>query len=201
MAFINVSQRLLQVKIVYYGPGRGGKTTNLEYIYGRYRANARTQLISIKTEGDRTLFFDFLPFNMGKIAGYDTVIQLYTVPGQAKYEATRRLVLRGVDGIVFVADSLKEREEDNILFLKGLEENLKIYKKDIREVPIVFQYNKRDLAALGFELLPVSVLQEELNRELKAPAFEASALKGINVINTLKEIVISTIQVLKKELE
>ncbi|MFN3533778.1 MAG: GTP-binding protein [Desulfatiglandales bacterium] len=147
------------------------------------------------------MFFDFLPFNMGKIAGYDTVIQLYTVPGQAKYEATRRLVLRGVDGIVFVADSLKEREEDNILFLKGLEENLKIYKKDIREVPIVFQYNKRDLAALGFELLPVSVLQEELNRELKAPAFEASALKGINVINTLKEIVISTIQVLKKELE
>lgn len=201
MAFINVKQKLIQVKIVYYGPGRGGKTTNLEYIYGRYKGNHTSQMISIKTQGDRTLFFDFLPFNMGKIAGYDTVIQLYTVPGQAKYEATRRLVLRGADGIVFVADSLKEREEDNILSLKGLVENLGYYQRDLKDIPLVFQYNKRDLAEQGFTLIPVATLQEELNKTLKAPAFEASALKGLNVLKTLKQIVLSTMEALQKELE
>lgn len=201
MAFINVKQKLIQVKIVYYGPGRGGKTTNLEYIYSRYKGNHTSQMISIKTEGDRTLFFDFLPFNMGKIAGYDTVIQLYTVPGQAKYEATRRLVLRGVDGIVFVADSLKEREEENIESFKGLIENLCYYQRDIKDIPLVFQYNKRDLQEQGFQLIPIITLQEQLNKELKAPAFEASALKGFNVIKTLKHIVLATMEVLQKELE
>lgn len=201
MAFINVKQKLIQVKIVYYGPGRGGKTTNLEYIYGRYKGNHTSQMISIKTEGDRTLFFDFLPFNMGRIAGYDTVIQLYTVPGQAKYEATRRLVLRGVDGIVFVADSLKEREEENIRSLEGLMENLGYYQRNIKDIPLVFQYNKRDLQEQGLQLIPVNTLQEQLNKELKAPAFEASALKGYNVIKTLKRIVLATMEVLQKDLE
>lgn len=201
MAFINVKQKLIQVKIVYYGPGRGGKTTNLEYIYGRYKGNHTSQMISIKTEGDRTLFFDFLPFNMGRIAGYDTVIQLYTVPGQAKYEATRRLVLRGVDGIVFVADSLKEREEENIRSLEGLMENLGYYQRNIKDIPLVFQYNKRDLQEQGLQLIPVNILQEQLNKELKAPAFEASALKGYNVIKTLKRIVLATMEVLQKDLE
>lgn len=201
MAFINVKEKLIQVKIVYYGPGRGGKTTNLEYIYSRYSSRARTQMVSIKTHGDRTLFFDFLPFDMGKIAGYDTVIQLYTVPGQVKYEATRRLVLKGVDGVVFVADSLSDKEEDNVFSLNNLRENLELHNKDIKKIPLVFQYNKRDLAALGIPLLPIALLESKLNSELKAPYFEASALKGINVVNTLKKIVVLTMDVLQKELE
>lgn len=201
MAFINVREKLIQIKIVYYGPGRGGKTTNLEYIYSKYTNRAKTQLVSIKTHGDRTLFFDFLPFDMGKIAGYDTVIQLYTVPGQVKYEATRRLVLKGVDGIVFVADSIKEKEEDNIFSYNNLKENLELYSKDIKNMPLVFQYNKRDLASLGIPLLSVKTLESQLNSELKAPYFEASALKGINVVNTLKKIVVLTMNVLQRELE
>ena len=132
MAFVNLKNKEIQVKIVYYGPGRGGKTTNLEYIYKKFRKRINTEMVTVKTHGDRTLFFDFLPFDIGVINGYDVKIQLYTVPGQVKYNATRRLVLRGVDGIVFVADSMAVRREKNILSLKNLQENLANYKKSIK---------------------------------------------------------------------
>ena len=137
MAFINTKTKEVQVKLVFVGPGRGGKTTNLEYIFGRIRSRIESVMVSIKTQGDRTLFFDFLPFDIGKVNGYDVKIQLYTVPGQVKYNATRRLVLRGVDGIVFVADAMAVRREKNILSLKNLQENLAAYKKSIFKIPIV----------------------------------------------------------------
>ena len=131
MAFVNLKNKEIQVKIVYYGPGRGGKTTNLEYVYKKFAKRINTEMVTVKTHGDRTLFFDFLPFDIGIINGYDVKIQLYTVPGQVKYNATRRLVLRGVDGIVFVADSMTVRREKNLLSLKNLQENLANYRKSI----------------------------------------------------------------------
>jgi len=200
MAIINLKKKEVQAKIVYYGPGRGGKTTNLEYIYKKFRSRIQTEMVTIKTHGDRTLFFDFLPIEIGKIKGYDIRIQLYTVPGQVKYESTRRLVLRGVDGIVFVADSLAVRRKENVLSLKSLADNLTSYKKSILEIPLVFQYNKRDLLEEGIPLLPVEWLEKDLNSKLKAPSFEASALKGPNVVQTMKKIIILTIDSLRKDL-
>jgi signal recognition particle receptor subunit beta len=138
MAFVNLKNKEIQVKIVYYGPGRGGKTTNLEYIYKKFRRRINTEMVTVKTHGDRTLFFDFLPFDIGVINGYDVKIQLYTVPGQVKYNATRRLVLRGVDGIVFVADAMAVRREKNILSLRNLQENLANYKKSICIIKLIF---------------------------------------------------------------
>jgi hypothetical protein len=200
MAIINLKKKEVQAKIVYYGPGRGGKTTNLEYIYKKFRSRIQTEMVTIKTHGDRTLFFDFLPIEIGKIKGYDIRIQLYTVPGQVKYESTRRLVLRGVDGIVFVADSLAVRRKENVLSLKNLADNLASYKKSILEIPLVFQYNKRDLLEEGIPLLPAEWLEKDLNSKLKAPSFEASALKGPNVVQTMKKIIIMTIDSLRKDL-
>ena len=200
MAIINLKKKEVQAKIVYYGPGRGGKTTNLDYIYKRFRSRIQTEMVTIKTHGDRTLFFDFLPIEIGRIKGYDIRIQLYTVPGQVKYESTRRLVLRGVDGIVFVADSLSVRRKENILSLKSLAGNLASYKKSISQIPLVFQYNKRDLLNEGIPLLPVEWLEKDLNSKLKAPSFEASALKGPNVVETMKKIIIMTIESLRKDL-
>jgi len=200
MAIINLKKKEVQAKIVYYGPGRGGKTTNLEYIYKRFRSRIQTEMVTIKTHGDRTLFFDFLPIEIGRIKGYDIRIQLYTVPGQVKYESTRRLVLRGVDGIVFVADSLAVRRKENVLSLKSLADNLSSYKKNISEIPLVFQYNKRDLLDEGIPLLPVEWLEKDLNSKLEAPSFEASALKGPNVVQTMKKIIIMTIDSLRKDL-
>ncbi len=201
MAFINQKRKEVQVKIVYYGPGRGGKTTNLEFIYKKFNDRIKTEMVAIKTHGDRTLFFDFLPFNIGKIKGYDIKIQLYTVPGQVKYNATRSLVLRGVDGIVFVADAMAVRKEKNLASLKNLQENLELYKKSIFKIPLVLQYNKMDLAEQGIPLLSYETLQEDLNSQLDAPAFKASALKGINVVQTMKKIVSMTLVSLQKELE
>jgi signal recognition particle receptor subunit beta len=200
MAIINLKKKEVQAKIVYYGPGRGGKTTNLEYIYKKFRSRIQTEMVTIKTHGDRTLFFDFLPIEIGRIKGYDIRIQLYTVPGQVKYESTRRLVLRGVDGIVFVADSLAVRRKENVLSLKSLADNLASYKKSILEIPLVFQYNKRDLLDEGIPLLPVEWLEKDLNSKLKAPSFEASALKGPNVVQTMKKIIVMTIDSLRKDL-
>jgi signal recognition particle receptor subunit beta len=200
MAIINLKKKEVQAKVVYYGPGRGGKTTNLEYIYKKFRSRIQTEMVTIKTHGDRTLFFDFLPIEIGRIKGYDIRIQLYTVPGQVKYESTRRLVLRGADGIVFVADSLAVRRKENVLSLKSLADNLASYKKSILEVPLVFQYNKRDLLDEGIPLLPVEWLEKDLNSKLKAPSFEASALKGPNVVQTMKKIIIMTIDSLRKDL-
>jgi mutual gliding-motility protein MglA len=201
MAFINQKKKEVQVKIVYYGPGRGGKTTNLEYIYMKFNHRIKTEMLTIKTQGDRTLFFDFLPFNIGKINGYDIKIQLYTVPGQVKYNATRALVLRGVDGIVFVADAMVVRKDKNISALENLKENLILFKKDIFRIPLVMQYNKMDLGAQGIPLISYETLEETLNYQLKAPAFKASALKGINVVTTMKKIIHMTLVSLQKELE
>ena len=201
MAFVNLKNKEVQAKIVYYGPGRGGKTTNLEYIYNKFNKRIKTEMVTIKTHGDRTLFFDFLPFDVGKIKGYAVKIQLYTVPGQVKYDATRRLVLRGVDGIVFVADSMAVRREKNILSLRNLQKNLATIRKSIFRVPIVLQYNKRDLAEQGIPLLSLETLEKDLNSKLKAPYFEASALLGSNVVATLKRIVWMTMSSLLRELK
>lgn len=199
MAFVNLKNKEIQVKIVYYGPGRGGKTTNLEYIYKKFRKRINTEMVTVKTHGDRTLFFDFLPFDIGMINGYDVKIQLYTVPGQVKYNATRRLVLRGVDGIVFVADAMAVRREKNVLSLKNLQENLSNYKKSIFKIPCVMQYNKLDLSEQGIPLLSTDILENDLNSQLKRPFFSASALKGTNVVATLKKIIIMTVASIKRD--
>ncbi len=201
MAFVNPKKKEVQVKIVYYGPGRGGKTTNLEYIYKKFSSRVKTEMVTIKTHGDRTLFFDFLPFDIGKVNGYDVKVQLYTVPGQVKYNATRRLVLRGVDGIVFVADSMMVRREKNILSIKNLQEDLANYKKSIFKIPLVLQYNKVDLVEQGIPLTSVETLQKDLNSQLKTSAFKASALKGTNVVQTMKKIISMTIGTIVKELK
>ncbi len=201
MAFVNLKMKEVQAKIVYYGPGRGGKTTNLEYIYNKFNSRIKTEMVTIKTHGDRTLFFDFLPFDVGKIRGYDVKIQLYTVPGQVKYDATRRLVLRGVDGIVFVADSMAVRREKNILSLRNLQKNLATFRKSIFRIPIVLQYNKKDLVEQGIPLLSLQMLEKDLNSQLKAPSFEASALLGDNVAETMKKIISMTMSSLLKELK
>ena len=201
MAFINLKDKVIQAKIVYYGPGRCGKTTNLEYIYDKCRLQINSEMVTVKTQGDRTLFFDFFPFDMGKISGYDVKIQLYTVPGQVKYNSTRRLVLKGVDGVVFVADSAADRRNKNIISIKNLEENLRLYNKNIRDIPLVIQYNKRDLAKEGIEILDVETLENDLNSELKVPSFEASAVEGDNVILTLKKIIYDTMSSLEKQLK
>jgi signal recognition particle receptor subunit beta len=201
LAFVNLKKKEVQVKVVYYGPGRGGKTTNLEFLFNRFKGRIKTEMVAIKTHGDRTLFFDFLPFDIGKIKGYDIRVQLYTVPGQVKYNATRRLVLRGVDGIVFVADSMKVRREKNLLSLKNLQENLATYNKNIFKIPLVMQYNKRDLSEHGIPLLSHEILKNDLNTQLKAPSFEASALVGTNVVPTMKKIITMTLASLQKELK
>jgi len=193
LALINIKNREVQIKIVYYGPGRGGKTTNLEYINKKYQKQIKTEMVSLKTQDDRTLFFDFLPFDVGKIKGFDVTIQLYTVPGQVKYNATRKLVLRGVDGVVFVADVQKEQRKKNIDSLNQLYENLKIYNLDLFNIPFVMQYNKMDLRDSEIPILSSKIMQKDLNSLIKAPAFEASALKGGNVILTLKKIISMTL--------
>jgi signal recognition particle receptor subunit beta len=200
MAFVNLKTKVIQVKIVYYGPGRGGKTTNLEYIYRKFQQRINSEMVTVKTHGDRTLFFDFLPFDVGMINGYNIKIQLYTVPGQVKYNATRRLVLRGVDGVVFVADAMAVRREKNIQSLENLQDNLLSYKKSLSALPWVLQYNKMDLIEQGIPMLAVEVLENDLNREFNAPHFVASAVKGTNVVATLKKIISLTIASIKKEL-
>ena len=201
MVFFNWATMQMAAKIVYYGPGRGGKTTNLEYVYDKFSSRIKTEMVTIKTHGDRTLFFDFLPFDIGKVNGYDVKIQLYTVPGQVKYNATRRLVLRGVDGMVFVADAMAVRREKNILSLKNLQENLANYKRSIFKVPMVLQYNKVDLAEQGIPILPVESLEQDLNSKLKTASFPASALMGTNVVATLKKIISLTMASIVKDLK
>lgn len=200
MSFINLKDKVVQVKVVYYGPGRCGKTTNLEYVNRKFRDQIQSEMVSLKTHGDRTLFFDFLPFDMGKIKGYDIKIQLYTVPGQVKYNATRKLVLKGVDGVVFVADAMEKQREKNIRSLNQLHENLQAYKESIFKIPLVIQYNKVDLKDHGVPILPTEVLRKDLNSRLKVPDFEASAVTGYNVAATLKKIISSTVVSIQKKL-
>lgn len=200
MGFVNIKKMEVLVKLVYYGPGRGGKTTNLDYINQKYKQRIKTDMVSIKTHGDRTLFFDFLPVDIGQIKGFDIKIQLYTVPGQVKYNATRKLVLKGVDGIVFVADMQKEQREKNISSFKQMQENLQEMNKDISKIPLVLQYNKADLREEGVPLLDFDTIDADLNSELKLPAFEGSAVTGYNVVKTLKKAISLTMVSFKKEL-
>ena len=197
MAFINLKNKEIQLKIVYYGPGKSGKTTNLQYIYNNYGNRVKSKMVTIKTREDRTLFFEVFPFEIGKRQGYGVKFQLYTVPGQVKYSETRKLVLRGVDGIVFVADAMAVRREKNIISLKNLQENLAMYKKSIFKIPCVLQYNKLDLVDQGIPLIDVKTLENDLNRQLKRPSFVTSALKGTNIVETLKKIITMTSQSIK----
>lgn len=200
MAFINIRNKKIQLKIVYYGPGQGGKTTNLFYIHKNFGEKIESQMVTIDTYGDRTIFFDFFPIDLGQIYGFDIKIQLYTVPGQPQYDATRKLVLNGVDGIVFVADMSASMRRKNILSLKNLCENLMAYNKNIFEIPLVFQFNKIDLSQRGYPLLPKERLTNDLNRQLKRPCIIASALTGVNVAVTLKKIISMTTANIKTNL-
>ena len=185
MSLVNFTAREITCKIVYYGPGRSGKTTNLQYIFGRVPDTRRGRMVSLATQGDRTLFFDFLPIDLGSISGFQTKFQLYTVPGQSYYNATRKLVLQGADGIVFVADSQARRFDDNLESLQNLQENLLSQGVDVRTMPIAFQYNKQDLP--GELVLKPSELDESLNFR-GVPSFAADALHGSGVFETLKGI-------------
>ena len=200
MAIVNLKKRQIECKVVYYGPARCGKTTNLEYIHKAFKKQVKGDMVSINTDGDRTLFFDFLPMELGQLMGCDVRVQLYTVPGQVRYSSTRKLVLRGADGIIFVADSLTVRREKNMVALKDLQQNLKEYNISIFEVPLVMQFNKRDLADANIELMPLEKMQHDLNRQLKAPAFPGSALAGEGVGGTLNACLKLVLKALQKEL-
>jgi signal recognition particle receptor subunit beta len=201
MAIFNAKDKIIECKIVYYGPGRGGKTTNLEYIFKAFNKHTSAEMVSINTKGDRTLFFDFLPMGLGKIRGCDVKVQLYTVPGQSRYASTRKMVLKGVDGVVFVADSLEVRRKANLISLKDLADNLKEEGKSIFQIPLVLQFNKRDLADGGIPITPAEVMEKEMNRQLKAPYHLASAIKGRGVGTTLKQILLLTLRDLQRELK
>ena len=200
MAIVNLKKRQIECKIVYYGPGRCGKTTNLEYIHKAFKKQVKGDMVSINTDGDRTLFFDFLPLELGKLKGCDVRVQLYTVPGQVRYESTRKLVLRGADGIVFVADSLEVRREKNMLALKDLHQNLKEYNLSIFKMPLVMQFNKRDLSDANIALMPLEKMQHDLNRQLKVPCFPGSALTGTGVGKTLNACLKLLLKSIQKEL-
>jgi mutual gliding-motility protein MglA len=194
MVLFNYATRELTAKIVYYGPGLCGKTTNLEHIHRSLPANKKSKMLSLATKTDRTLFFDFLPIELGAIRGMKTKIQLYTVPGQVFYDATRKLVLKGADGVVFVADSQKAMMDSNLDSWQNFETNLKENGLDIHTIPLVIQYNKRDLP----DVLTVKDLNKKLN-ERKVPFFEASAIKGQGVQDTLKGITKLVLEALSKK--
>ncbi len=183
MTFINHNTREINCKVVYYGCGLSGKTTNLQYIYDKTSESSRGKLISLSSENERTLFFDFLPLDAGEIRGFKTRFHLYTIPGQSFYEVSRQFILKGVDGIVFVIDSQRERLEANLESYESLEANLDSHGYDIKKIPLVFQYNKRDLPTA----VPVVELSQTFNR-LGAKEIEAVAAKGVGVFETLTEI-------------
>jgi len=184
LSFINYSSREINCKIVYYGPGLCGKTTNLQHIYQKTNPDVKGKMISLATETERTLFFDFLPLALGEIRGFKTRFHLYTVPGQVFYDASRKLILKGVDGVVFVADSQEERFEANLESLDNLKENLREQGYDINKVPWVIQFNKRDLP----NAVSLEELRQALNPDGKIQDFEASANSGDGVFETLKAL-------------
>lgn len=185
MPLVNFTAREITCKLVYYGPGRSGKTTNLQYVHGRVPDTRRGRMVSLATHGDRTLFFDFLPLDLGTISGFSTRFQLYTVPGQVYYAATRRLVLQGADGVVFVADSQARRFDENVESLRDLQDNLLEQGLDARTFPLVFQYNKQDLPS--DLILTPDALDDALNFRA-APSSAADALRGSGVFETLRSI-------------
>jgi signal recognition particle receptor subunit beta len=193
LTFINYASREINCKIVYYGPGLGGKTTNLQYIYDSTAPQAKGKLISLATETDRTLFFDFLPLDLGTVRGFKTRFHLYTVPGQVFYDASRKLILKGVDGVVFVADSQDARMEANVESMANLDKNLKEQGYDLKAVPYVLQFNKRDL--------PNTVSVEDMTAELarkEEPVFEGIANRGVGVFDTLKAVAKQVLLELRK---
>ena len=193
MSTINFAAREINCKIVYYGAGLGGKTTNLQYIFDKTGEKQKGKMISLATETDRTLFFDFLPLDLGTVRGFKTRFHLYTVPGQVFYDASRKLILRGVDGVVFVADSQEERMDANIEALENLQDNMKEHGYDFMKVPYVLQLNKRDLpSALGVEQLKKELVKRG------EPVFEAVAVQGVGVFETLKEVARQVLIELKK---
>ncbi|TYB32145.1 MAG: gliding-motility protein MglA [Candidatus Mcinerneyibacterium aminivorans] len=183
MSLINYASREINCKIVYYGPGLGGKTTNIKYVYKQIDADARGKLVSLATETDRTLFFDFLPLDLGQVQGFTTRFHLYTVPGQVHYDASRRLILKGADGIIFVADSQKERLQDNIDSFKNLRVNLKSQSIEPDSIPLVIQYNKMDLP----NVMSAEALDEKIN-DKGYLSFESIAIEGVGVFDTLRAI-------------
>ncbi|MEM6992268.1 MAG: GTPase domain-containing protein [Myxococcota bacterium] len=193
MSFINYSSREINCKLVYYGPGLCGKTTNLQYIYNKTKPDAKGKMISLATETERTLFFDFLPLSLGEIRGFRTRFHLYTVPGQVFYDASRKLILKGVDGVCFVADSQMERMEANIESLENLRENLAEQGYDLDKLPYCIQYNKRDLPSV----VPIEDLSQDLN-PTKVPEFEAVATTGTGVFDTLKALAKQVLTELRK---
>ena len=193
MSFINYSSREINCKLVYYGPGLCGKTTNLHYIYAKTSPEAKGKMISLATETERTLFFDFLPLSLGEIRGFKTRFHLYTVPGQVFYDASRKLILKGVDGMVFVVDSQIERMEANIESLDNLRINLAEQGYDLDKLPYVVQYNKRDLPNVA----PIEQLRDLLN-PTRVPDFEASATTGVGVFDTLKAVAKAVLRELQR---
>ena len=193
MTFINYASREINCKIVYYGPGLCGKTTNLQYIFDSTAPQARGKLISLATETDRTLFFDFMPLELGTVRGFKTRFHLYTVPGQVFYDASRKLILKGVDGVVFVADSQEERMDANVESLYNLEENLQTQGYDLMKLPYVLQLNKRDLP----NIIPADELAAELRRK-EEPVVEAVAASGAGVFDTLKAVAKQVMTELRK---
>ena len=181
MSFVNYHTKEINCKIVYYGPGMGGKTTNIQHVYKKTAGDTKGSMITLNTENERTLFFDFLPLELGEIRGFKTRFHLYTVPGQVFYEASRKLILRGVDGLIFVADSQLERMDDNRESFEGLKKNLLEQGYDFAKIPMVMQWNKRDLPNVA----PIEDLERQFNPN-KVPSFEASALQGEGVFETLK---------------
>ena len=196
MPLLNFTTREITCKIVYYGPGRSGKTTNLQYIYGRVPDDRRGRMVSLATQTDRTLFFDFLPIELGTISGFKTRFQLYTVPGQVYYNATRKLVLQGADGVVFVADSQARQLEENIESLQNLQANLLEMGLDVRTVPLVLQYNKQDLPR--DLILTPQELDDALNFR-ESPSLPADALNGRGVFETLKAVSEKVLRKLSEE--
>lgn len=194
MVQINFAKREINCKLVYYGPGLSGKTTNLEVVHKKAPASKKGELTSIATEGDRTLFFDYMPLELGKVGGMNTKFQLYTVPGQVYYNATRKLVLQGADGVVFVADSQPDKMDENLESFQNLEENLREQGLDPKTIPMVLQWNKRDLP----NVLPVDELDKRMNK-YGAPTFEAVAVTGDGVFPTLKKLAQIVLEKLNRE--
>ncbi|MEK6773184.1 MAG: ADP-ribosylation factor-like protein [Bdellovibrionota bacterium] len=192
MSFINYNAKEIHCKVVYYGPSLGGKTTNIQWVYQQTTEDQKSKLVALNTDIERTLFFDFLPLNIGDIRGFKTRFHLYTVPGQVVYDASRKLILKGLDGVIFVADSQNERMEENREALKNLETNLEQQGYDIKEIPLIMQYNKRDLTNAA----SLSELRSALNY-YNAPEFEATASEGHGVFESLKSVSKSIINVLK----
>ena len=194
MTFINYAAKEINCKIVYYGPGLGGKTTNLQHIFNKTAPDRRGKMISLATEADRTLFFDFLPLDLGTIRGFTTRFHLYTVPGQVFYDASRKLILKGVDGVVFVADSQVDRMEANIESIRNLEENLDEHGFDLRTIPYALQFNKRDLPSV----MPVDEMYRMLNFK-REPTFIGIATQGVGVFDTLKNVAKQILVELRKK--